>query len=70
MGLRFIFISLCKQLVFVLPLAWGLACMVKNGTGDQWLVWLAFPVTEIVSAIIACALMKKIYKREIQIIRE
>ena len=63
-GLESLIISICRQFLFVLPLAWMLARRVSAG-GNIWLVWTAFPVAEIASLLIACALMKRLYHRRI-----
>lgn len=62
-------ISLCRQLIFVLPVAWVFA-RIASGNGMIWLVWLTFPIAEIISAAIACVLMRRIYKKEIKTLPE
>lgn len=57
---------MCRQFVFVLPVAWGFSQVVKNqGTDMMWLVWLTFLIAEGVSAVIALALMKGIRRKRI-----
>lgn len=62
-GIESLIISLGRQLVFVLPVAWGFALAVRNGAGANWIIWFTFPIAEIVTAIIAFFLMLKINKR-------
>jgi len=50
--------SICRQLVVILPAAWLLA-----KTGRLELVWLAFPIAEIVCAIMSAVFLKKTMKR-------
>ncbi|MBR1864483.1 MAG: MATE family efflux transporter [Ruminococcus sp.] len=51
-------ISLCRQLIFVLPAAKLFAVLVKNGSAPMSLIWIAFPLAEILSALIAFLMMK------------
>ena len=53
-------ISIVRQLVVLLPAAWLLG---QSGNVD--LVWLAFPVSEIVAMILSAALLVRISKRQI-----
>ena len=49
--------SVCRQLVVLLPSAWLLA-----KTGRLELVWLAFPIAEIVCAILSAIFLRKTLK--------
>ena len=62
-GPESLIISLCRQLIFVLPGAWIFAQIVLKSSGPMWLLWTTFPIAEIVTAVIACLLMRKIYKK-------
>lgn len=62
-GPESLIISLCRQLIFVLPVAWIFAQIVLKSSGPMWLLWTTFPIAEIVTAVIACLLMRKIYKK-------
>ena len=65
-GIQSLVISVCRQFVFVLPVAWGFSQVVKSrGTDMMWLVWLTFLIAEGVSAVIALALMKGIRRKRI-----
>jgi len=68
-GLESLVISVCRQFLFVIPVA-GIFAMVAARTGKVWLVWLTFPIAEIVSAAIACVLMRRIYKRVMKVFIE
>jgi len=46
--------SVCRQLVVLLPAAWLLA-----QTGRLELVWLAFPIAEVMSLILSCIFMRR-----------
>lgn len=64
-GLESLVISVCRQFLFVLPVAWGFSLLAKSNPDHMWLVWLAFLIAEGVSMAIACIFMKRINKRVI-----
>lgn len=64
-GLASLIVSLCRQLVFVLPVALGFAFLAKNNADLDWLVWFTFIISETVSVIIAALMMKHIYRKKI-----
>lgn len=66
-GMESLIISLCRQLIFVLPVAWGFSLAAINSPSSKWLVWLTFPIAEFVSAIIGSLFMKRINKNKIEI---
>ncbi len=65
-GLQSLIISVCRQFLFVLPVAWGFAEFVISSGGSEWLVWLTFPIAETLSAIIGAIFMRNIYKTKIK----
>ena len=69
-GMESLIISVCRQCLFVLPLAWIFAQMVSKAGADTFAVWLSIPIAEIVSAVISCLLMKRLYKNKIARIKE
>lgn len=58
-GLESLLISVCRQFLFVLPVAWGFSLLAKQDMEYMWLVWSTFLVAELLSAVIATILMKK-----------
>ena len=62
-GPESLLVSLCRQLIFVLPVAWGFAQIVRKSSGASWLLWTTFPIAEIITAIVACLLMRRINKK-------
>lgn len=68
-GLESLVLSVCRQFLFVLPVAWGFAQVVKAGTVDNiWLVWLTFLIAEAVTVLVAWLFMKKIKKNKIDVL--
>lgn len=59
-------ISICRQILFVLPPAWGIAGIAAGNNDKIWVVWCTFIIAEVMSFIIAALFMKKIYKRKIK----
>ncbi len=51
--------SICRQLVVLLPVAYGLA-RIGFATGNDHLVWLSFPIAEIASLAVSALLFKRL----------
>ena len=62
-GIESLVVSLCRQFIFVLPVAWFFAQLIQKSPDSSWLVWSTFPIAEIISAVIAFLLMLRIYKK-------
>lgn len=67
-GIESFVISICRQLIFVLPVAWGFSLLAMQSMDNVWLVWLTFPIAEFISAVIACIFMRRIYKKKINVL--
>ena len=65
-GLESLIISVLRQFLFVLPVAWGFAQLAIKSMDHMWLVWLTFVIAEGLSAVIASLFMLRIQKRVIQ----
>lgn len=65
-GIESLIISICRQFVFVLPVAWAFSLAARNSFDHTWLVWLTFPIAEFISVLIACGFMKNISKKVIK----
>ena len=66
-GLESLIISACRQLVFIIPLAWLLAHFAADNVSLTWLVWLTFPIAEAITALIAFLLMKRIKRQKVEL---
>ena len=64
-GMQSLIVSVCRQLVLVLPLAWIFTVLVNKSICGEWIIWLSVPVAEILSAVISVVLMKKLYQKQI-----
>lgn len=69
-GMESLIVSVLRQIVFVLPVAYLLSLPVRNNSGKIWLVWLTFIFAEGMSLIISLLLMKKIKKNVINNVKE
>lgn len=63
-GLRSLIVSVCRQLVVLVPVAFLLAVATKNIGA----MWLSFPIAEICSLTMSYLFMRKTYRDEINIL--
>ena len=56
--LHSLLISICRQMLVLLPAAWLLSL-----SGRLELVWLAFPIAELVSLVLSAVFLKKTLRR-------
>ena len=63
-------ISILRQLVFVLPVAWGFSQLAIKSMDYAWTIWLTFIIAELVSAVIACVFMGRIYNKKINVLED
>ncbi len=66
-GFESFIISLLRQFILVIPVAWIFSLFAKENPSNIWLVWLTFIIAEGVSCIVAWIFMKRINKREIDV---
>lgn len=66
-GLETLIISICRQFLFVLPVAYLLSLPARQNSEMTWLVWLTFPFAELLACIIAYIFMKRINKNKINL---
>ena len=64
-GIESLVISVLRQFLLVLPVAYAFSFIAKNNMDNAWTVWLTFPVAECISAAAAIIFMKKIKKNKI-----
>ena len=63
-GMLSLWVSVSRQLLVLVPVAFSIAYF----TGSISLMWLAFPIAEIISFTLSVIFMKNIYKKEINIL--
>ncbi len=65
-GIESLVISLLRQFLIILPLSYVLSIVSRNGNGDVSLIWWAFPVTEIASAIAGYIMLRRIKRIKLE----
>lgn len=63
-GVGSLIISVCRQLLFVFPFALVFAHIAGNNLQMKWLLWSVFPITEILTAVAAIIIWRKIYVKK------
>lgn len=69
-GLESLVLSVLRQFLFVLPVAWAFSLLAVGAPGKTWLVWLTFPIAEFVTAVIGMVLLRKIRKSKIDVLKK
>lgn len=64
-GLESFVISVCRQFLLVVPVAYIFSKLIINDVAGTWLLWTTFPIAEILSAIVAILFMKRVNCRKI-----
>lgn len=64
-GISSLIVSLLRQLVLILPVAWALTLPIQSDLSNAYIVWFTFPAAEILTAIVAVLLMLRTYKVKI-----
>ena len=62
-GMESLVISLLRQLVIILPQAYGFSVMVRSGSADVSLIWWAFVITEAVSCAVGCVFLRRMQRK-------
>lgn len=65
-GIQSLIVSVLRQFVLIIPLAWAFSKVAAANQDMTWLVWLSFLITEFITAIVAYALMRGIKKTKLQ----
>ncbi len=67
-GIESLVISLLRQLIIILPLSGIFSVFVRNGQAGTVLIWWAFPITEFLSCAVGYVFLKRIRKRELDVL--
>lgn len=62
-GMESLIISLLRQMIIILPLAYIFSLLVRNGQMSVTLIWWAFPITEFLSCLVGIKLLKGIKQK-------
>lgn len=64
-GLESLILSVCRQFLFVLPVAWAFSQFAKKSLDYMWLVWLTFLIAEGLTCLIGTVFLKRINRKVI-----
>lgn len=64
-GVESLVISVCRQFLFVIPVAYVFADMVISGKANTSLVWVTFVIAEVLSALVSIIFMKNVNRKKI-----
>ena len=64
-GLASLIISVCRQFLFVIPVAYTFTEMILSNICGTWLVWMSFVIAELLSVLVSILFMKKVNKNKI-----
>lgn len=64
-GFESLIISVCRQFIFVIPVAYIFTEMVISNFCDKYIVWFTFVIAEILSVLVSIIFMRKVYKKKI-----
>ena len=67
-GMESLVISLLRQIIIILPLAGIFSVFVRNGQMTVALIWWAFPITELVASVVGYVFLKRIRKKEVEVL--
>lgn len=67
-NLQSLILSILRQAVFVLPVAYAFTVVVKAGAAGGWLIWSTFIISEVLTAAIGLVLLWLLYKKRIAVL--
>lgn len=68
-GLESLVISVCRQFLFVIPVAYVFSKLVISGVSGTWLVWFTFLIGEGLSVLVSLYFMKKVNANKISVMK-
>ena len=63
-GVESLVVSLLRQAILILPLAWGFSMLVIQYGMDVSLIWYAFVITEVLSCLVGWVFLRRIEKKK------
>lgn len=63
-GVESLVVSLLRQAILILPLAWGFSKLVIQYDMDVSLIWYAFVITEVLSCVVGWVFLRRIEKKK------
>lgn len=65
-GMESLVVSLLRQAILILPLAWGFSMLVVQCGMDVSLIWYAFVITEVLSCVVGWVFLRRIEKKKME----
>ena len=69
-GLESLVVSVCRQFIFVIPVAWGFSKLALSDSSLSWTVWTTFIIAEVLSDIISVVLFRRAYGKKAAVLSE
>lgn len=66
-GMESLVVSVCRQFLFVIPVAFVFAKAVVSGACGTWLVWTTFLIAEVLSVVVSLLFMKRVSRQKIEV---
>lgn len=63
-GMESLIVSLLRQAILILPLAWGFSKLAIQYDRDVSLIWYAFVITEVLSCVVGWVFLRRIEKKK------
>ena len=63
-GIESLIISFCRQIIFIFPFAVLFAQTAKSNTDMSWLLWITFPVAEVLTVLVSVFLFRRIWNKK------
>lgn len=67
-GMESLVVSVCRQFLFVIPVAFVFAKVVVSGACGTWLVWTTFLIAEVLSVVVSLLFMKRVSRQKIEVV--
>ena len=68
-GMESLVVSLLRQAILILPLAWGFSKLVIQYDMDVSLIWYAFVITEVLSCVVGWVFLRRIEKKKMVFVK-
>ncbi|MGN0408523.1 MAG: MATE family efflux transporter [Bacteroides sp.] len=65
-GIESLVLSVCRQCIFVIPVAYVFSSVAISKPEKSWLIWITFLIAEIITAFLACMFMIRIGHRRLE----
>ncbi|MDE5558036.1 MAG: MATE family efflux transporter [Ruminococcus sp.] len=63
-GKESLILSVLRQLILILPVAWGFTLITEKFSVGSWIVWVTFPLAEILTVLVAVILYRRLKEKQ------